>query len=349
MNHSASDLNDAIGTPMGAERRNDASRQLDEMSTLDVLALMNREDQFAAKSVGGALPDVARLVEIASAAVRAGGTVHYFGAGTSGRLAALDAAELLPTFNLPPGVVVAHIAGGERALVRAVENSEDSWDEGAREAATLGPNDVAIGLTASGHTPYVGGALERAGKNGARTALIACNAQPALAELAELLIVVDTGPEVLTGSTRLKAGTAEKLILNGFSTALMVSLGRTWSNLMVSVVATNDKLRKRTVRILMDALDIREDEARERLAEVDGELKIALVTALADVTPEAARTALADAADSVRGSLALLAATPSPCLSGRAETRVVARDPSRARRDRPDDHDVDDPDDGARS
>ncbi|AAT89512.1 conserved hypothetical protein [Leifsonia xyli subsp. xyli str. CTCB07] len=225
------------------ELRSPDSTGLDELSTLERLRLLNAHDRRAMEAVAEALPRVADLVDQAAPRVRRGGVVHYFGEGTPGRLAVLDAAELLPTFHLEPGIVTAHIAGGERALTVAVEDSEDFVADGERDADLLGPDDVAIGVTASGSTPYVGGALRRARERGAFTALVTSTPDAALAGLADILIAVETGPEVLTGSTRLGAGTAQKTILSGFSTALMIALGRTYSNLMVSVVATNAKLR----------------------------------------------------------------------------------------------------------
>ncbi|MGO2153452.1 MAG: N-acetylmuramic acid 6-phosphate etherase, partial [Brevibacterium aurantiacum] len=236
------------------------------------------------------------------------GTVHYFGAGTSGRLGVLDASELLPTFNLEPGRVVGHIAGGQAALVNAVENAEDSTGDGRRAAGKLGPDDVAIGIAASGSTPYVRGALEAAGEVGAHTVLISNNPAAPVAEAAADHILLDTGPEVVTGSTRLKAGTAQKLTLNGFSTALMIALGRTWRNLMVSVVATNDKLRERTVRILCEAADLSDAAARELLEDCDGELKTALVVSFTSVTPQAAAKHLADSDGSVKAAIAAVSA-----------------------------------------
>lgn len=289
------------------EQRHPFGVELDGMEPIDILTLMNDEDAVAVKAARDALPHVVRLVELAAERVRGGGSVHYFGAGTSGRLAVLDAAELRPTFNLQKGVVVAHIAGGQDALTEAVEAAEDSWTDGVVDAADVGPRDVAIGLTASGSTAYVGGALEQARKAGAVTALIACNPAPELAGLADVPVIADTGPEVLAGSTRLKAGTAEKILLNGFSTALMIALGRTWRGLMVSVVATNEKLQARTGRILADALGISAVSAAQLLAEAGGELKPAIVVGLADVGLEEARAALAAGQDSVAGALAVLA------------------------------------------
>ncbi|WP_010525964.1 N-acetylmuramic acid 6-phosphate etherase [Nesterenkonia sp. F] len=286
------------------ERRNPRSAGLDELDTLGVLQLLNAEDRVAVDAAAAVLPELAPVVEKAAERLRRGGTVHYFGAGTSGRLGVLDASELMPTFNLEPGRVVGHIAGGSAALVDAVENAEDSAEAGRRDAAQLGADDVAIGLAASGSTPYVGGALAAAAEAGAETVLISSNPQAPLADHAETVLTLDTGAEVVTGSTRLKAGTAQKLVLNGFSTALMIAIGRTWQNLMVSVVATNAKLRDRTVRILREATGLQEEPARAVLERADGELKVALVTTLADVEVDVARNLLVQADGSVREALA---------------------------------------------
>ena len=290
------------------ETRLEASLGLDAMSTLELLTLMNEQDRVAVEAVAAVLPQLAELVEVAAGAVRAGGSIHYFGAGTSGRLGVLDAAELLPTYNLPDHIVVGHIAGGERALVHAVENSEDSVVDGARVAAELGPDDVAIGLAASGNTPYVGGALETARAQGAATALISCNPHAVLAPLADLNIVLRTGAEVVTGSTRLKAGSAQKMAINGFSTALMVALGRTWSNLMVSVVATNEKLRDRSIRIFREATGAGDAAARASLAAADGDLRVAIVAEVGGVEASRARAVLESTGYSVRDAIRLVQA-----------------------------------------
>ncbi|MEW1988447.1 N-acetylmuramic acid 6-phosphate etherase [Brevibacterium casei] len=286
------------------EQRNPRSAGLDDLDALGVLRLLNTEDRVVIDAVAAALPQLAALVDTAAERMRAGGTVHYFGAGTSGRLGVLDASELMPTFNLEPGRVVGHIAGGEPALVNAVENAEDSLTDGRTAGAALGERDVAIGIAASGSTPYVRGALEAARANGAHTVLISNNPHAPVADAAAAHIVLDTGPEVVTGSTRLKAGTAQKLALNGFSTALMVALGRTWENLMVSVVATNAKLRDRTVRILTDAADLDEAAARDLLARCGDDLKTALVVSFAEVTPAVAAELLSTQDGSVRAAIA---------------------------------------------
>jgi N-acetylmuramic acid 6-phosphate etherase len=286
------------------EQRNPRSAGLDELDTLGVLRVLNTEDHAVIDAVAAALPQLAALVDIAAERMRRGGRVHYFGAGTSGRLGVLDASELLPTFNLEPGRVVGHIAGGQAALVNAVENAEDSEADGSAAGAELGTDDVAIGIAASGSTPYVRGALEAAGKVGAHTVLISNNPHAPVAEHAADHILLDTGPEVITGSTRLKAGTGQKLALNGFSTALMVALGRTWDNLMVSVVATNAKLRERTVRILMEVADLDDADARALLERCNGDLKTAIVVSFTEAAPEQASSALKSHDGSVRAAIA---------------------------------------------
>ncbi|CAN5359423.1 N-acetylmuramic acid 6-phosphate etherase [soil metagenome] len=281
-----------------------ASSGLDEMSVLEVLRLLNEEDRRAVGAAGAALGSLAGLVETAIARVRAGGHVHYFGAGTSGRLGVLDAAELVPTFGVDPIIVQAHIAGGERAITHAVEGSEDSEEDGRGDAALFARSgDVVIGLTVSGTTAYVRGALEEARSRGCPTGLITSNPKSPLAEYCDHVIVIDTGREVLTGSTRLKAGTATKIMLNGFSTALMVGLGRTYSNLMVAVTATNHKLRERTLRILQQIAGGGRDDNERLLHEANGDLRVAVVAALSGAAPTRAATALAEADGSVRSAV----------------------------------------------
>ncbi len=294
------------------EERHPGTRSIDTHTSLDILRALNAEDATVPAAVAAVLPELALLVDRAVGSLRAGGSVHYFGAGTSGRLAVLDAAELRPTFNAPEGLVVAHHAGGPAALLQAVENVEDDAELGRAEAGALRPGDVAIGLTASGRTPFVRGALERAREIGATTALVTANPHAELAALADHLLAAHTGPEALTGSTRLKAGTAQKLVLNSFSTALMIRLGRTWSNLMVDVVATNAKLRGRVVRILQEATGAGEDAARLALDAAGGELKPALLSMLADVDATTARDALEDHEGSVARALTALTAASSP-------------------------------------
>jgi len=289
------------------ERRNEASVDLDLLPTLALLRLINDEDHRVAAAVERALPELSRAVDIAVDVLQRSGSVHYFGAGTSGRLAALDAAELEPTFNLEPGRVVAHPAGGTGALEAAREGVEDDVESGRAEAEALGAADCALGLTASGRTPFVAGALERAREVGAVTILVSANPQAEIAALADVHVCADTGPEVLAGSTRMKAGTAQKLVLNAFSTAVMVRLGRTYSNLMTSVVPKNAKLNGRMVTILAEASGHDPDTCSRLLAESDGNLQLALVQLLADVDRDRADQALHDADGVVRAALGLLA------------------------------------------
>jgi N-acetylmuramic acid 6-phosphate etherase len=290
------------------ERRNPSSVDLDLMSTRDVLAVINEADQRVPGAVAEVLDELARLVGLAVEALRAGHRVHYVGAGTSGRLAVLDAAELPPTYNAPPDWFCAHLAGGPQAVTRAVENAEDDAGAGAGElrgCAVAG--DVVVGLAASGRTPYVVGALRAARALGAHTALVCADPHAAVASEVTVFLGVDTGPEVVTGSTRMKAATAQKLVLNAFSTAVMVRLGRVYSNLMVDVRATNAKLRGRMVSILMEATGASEQRCLRALDDTGGELKPALVCLVSGAPVGAARAALARSADQVRAALALLA------------------------------------------
>ncbi len=302
-------VDDAVNVSAPTEDRNPASVHIDTLPTLEVLRLLNAEDATVPTAVSAVLPELARLVDDAVTRIRAGGSVHYFGAGTSGRLAILDAAELRPTFNSPAGLFTAHHAGGAEALLSAVENVEDDEEAGRQEAQVLGPLDVAIGLTASGRTPYVRGALGVARDRGALTALVTAHAESELGALADHVIAPATGPEVVTGSTRLKAGSAQKLVLNGFSTSVMIALGRTWSNLMVDVVATNAKLRGRVVRILREATGVDEESAQRALAEAGGELKPALLNLLTGVPAAEARSLLDTHGGSVAAALRAIAPT----------------------------------------
>ncbi|MFR9728956.1 N-acetylmuramic acid 6-phosphate etherase [Saccharopolyspora sp. MS10] len=297
----------AVRVDAPTERSNARTRDIDLLPTLDVLRILNAEDRTVPEAVGRALPELARAVDLAVAALRGGGRVHYVGAGTSGRLAVLDAAELIPTYNVPADWVVAHQAGGVGAFQKAVENAEDDAEAGAAEigGAVTGA-DFVLGLTASGRTPYVLGALRAAGAAGAGTALMSSNPESAGAAPADVVIAVDTGPEPVTGSTRMKAGTAQKLVLTSFSTAVMIRMGRTYSNLMVSLLATNAKLRGRTVEILREATDAAEPECERALAAAGGDLKTALVHLLTGVEIARAAEALAAARGQVREALRAL-------------------------------------------
>jgi N-acetylmuramic acid 6-phosphate etherase len=285
------------------EGRNPRTLDIDILPTIEVLHLINAEDERVPHAVAQALPQVAKAVDLAVEALRGGGRVHYFGAGTSGRLAVLDAAELPPTFGIEPGWVVAHHAGGLGAISEAIEGVEDDAELGAREAAGLRDGELAVGVTASGRTPYVVGALRAAAAAGARTVLISSNPSAAAGAEVDVHIAVDTGPEAVTGSTRMKAGTAAKLVLNAMSTAAMVRLGRTYSNLMVSVNALNSKLRGRLIQILVEATGMDAETCATALADSGGDTRTALVSLLCDVSPDRAAEALAGSGGAVREAL----------------------------------------------
>lgn len=293
------------------EERNPRTADIDIVSTEEVLRLLNAEDATVAGAVASALPVLALVVDKVVDCVRGGGQVHYFGAGTSGRMAVLDAAEVVPTFGLGHGVFIAHHAGGDRAIGMAMEDAEDDISLGADDAKSVSATDIAIGITASGRTPYVAGALTTARQAGALTVLVSSNPVAPLAALADYVVVADTGPEAIAGSTRLKAATAAKLLLNAMSTAAMVRLGRTYSNLMVSLSGTNEKLRGRQLTILIEATGADEAACRDQLALCGGDLRLALLCLLSGLEPEAAAKALKAAAGSIRGALAVHT-TPTP-------------------------------------
>jgi N-acetylmuramic acid 6-phosphate etherase len=286
------------------ETRNARTLDIDTVSTLESLRLLNAEDATVAAAVAHVLPVLAEVVDLTAARLQAGGHVHYFGAGSSGRIGVLDAAEVVPTFGVQPGLFVAHHAGGQEAFSRAVEGAEDSHSLGGEAVGELTRLDVAVGLSASGRTPYVGGALRAARSRGALTVLVSSNLSAPLAELADYRLLVDTGPEAIAGSTRLKAATAQKMILNSLSTAVMIKLGRTYSNLMVSLSATNSKLRQRQLDMLMETSGADEATCRAELARCGGDLRLAMVCLLAGMTPMSAARALAASEGNVRTALA---------------------------------------------
>jgi N-acetylmuramic acid 6-phosphate etherase len=295
------------------EQRNARTLDIDLLPTRAILGLLNQEDELVPAAVRPLLGALAAMVDEAADRIRRGGRVHYFGAGSSGRIAVLDAAELIPTFGLEPGMVIAHLAGGDPAMTQPVEGAEDDHDRGRAEAAGVTADDLVIGMTASGRTPYVAGALAAAAERGAFTALLTCNPGSPLQPLAQAVLAADTGPEAIAGSTRLKATSALKLVLNSFSTALMIRLGKTYSNLMVEVRAVNSKLRNRTLRILSDASGADEAACAAALAQADGDLRVAMVMLLGGAPGPAARQALTAGDGGVRGALRRLgAASRSP-------------------------------------
>lgn len=287
------------------ESRNPRTMNLDEMSPLQLVSVMNQEDLHVVSAVKAVLPQVATAVQWAKETLEAGGRLIYFGAGTSGRLGVLDAVECPPTFGVSSDVVVGLIAGGERAFVRAVEGAEDDPELCKKEllAINLKESDLAVGLAASGRTPYVIGGLRYAKEIGCRTVAIACNKDSAIGKEADLAIEPTPGPEVLTGSTRLKAGTAQKMILNMISTGSMVGIGKAYQNLMVDVQQTNNKLVVRAQNITMAATGCTRDEAVAALHEANGSAKVAIVMLLTKVSAKEAQNQLDAAQGHVRDAL----------------------------------------------
>ncbi|HEY7825305.1 MAG TPA: N-acetylmuramic acid 6-phosphate etherase [Candidatus Acidoferrales bacterium] len=288
------------------EQLNPRSRGLDTKSTLEILRLINREDATVTAAVRRELPRIARAVDAIAAAFRNGGRLFYIGAGSSGRMAFLDAAECPPTFGTSPKMVQAILAGGAKAMERAVEGAEDSTRNGARDLARakFTRRDVAVGIAASGTTPYVLGAVQYARKKGAVTVGITSNARSPLARLARISITPDTGPEVVAGSTRMKAGTAQKMVLNMLSTTSMARLGKVYENWMVQMALTNDKLRRRGTRILAEATGVSASRAQRTLRLAGHDLAVALVMLKTGTNAQAARKRLTDAGESVRKAIA---------------------------------------------
>ncbi|MEU6101555.1 N-acetylmuramic acid 6-phosphate etherase [Streptomyces flaveolus] len=280
--------------------------EIDRMSTLDIARVMNGEDATVPAAVAARLPEIAAAVDAVAARMSRGGRLIYAGAGTAGRLGVLDASECPPTFNTEPGQVVGLIAGGPEAMVTSVEGAEDSAElaRADLDALALTADDTVVGVSASGRTPYAIGAVEHARALGALTVGLACNAGSALAAAAEHGIEVVTGPELITGSTRLKAGTAQKLVLNMLSTITMIRLGKTYGNLMVDVRASNEKLRARSRRIVALATGAGDKEIERALAATDGEVKHAILTLLADVDGPTAARLLEDSDGHLRAALA---------------------------------------------
>jgi N-acetylmuramic acid 6-phosphate etherase len=275
-----------------SESRNPRSMQIDLMSSADILATINREDAEVAPAVERVLPAIAAAVDKTVEAFKSGGRLIYIGAGTSGRLGVLDASECPPTFGVPDTMVVGIIAGGDHALRHPIEGAEDNPAEGRRdlEARNLTAKDVVVGIAVSGRTPYVIGALQYAREIGATSVALSCNPDSTIAKLAEIAISPVVGPEVLTGSTRLKSGTAQKLILNMLTTASMIRIGKSYENLMVDVSVSNEKLAARAVRIIAEAVGCSNAEAEALLAQSGKDVKLAILMGLTGLQQaEAAR------------------------------------------------------------
>ena len=278
------------------ESENEATRDIDKASTLDALSLINNEDKQVAFAVEKALPEVAVTVDSIVARLENGGRLFYVGTGTSGRLGVLDASELPPTFGVESGLVQGVIAGGIDALYKATEASEDNADAGRIDLAArdLNAKDALIGIAASGRTPYTIGALEYARSLGCFTACITCNPDSPITEAADVAIVALVGPEAIAGSTRMKAGTAQKLILNMISTVAMIRMGYVVGNRMTNMRTANNKLRERSLRIIAAEAGKNEVEAQEFLAAAEDDLRVALVMAKANVGPDDAKRFLAE-------------------------------------------------------
>lgn len=279
---------------MITETRNPASVEIDQLPTLEMLRVINQEDQQVALAVSQLLPEITQAVDAIAAAFGKGGRLVYIGAGTSGRLGILDASECPPTYGVSAEQVVGLIAGGHKAILQAVENAEDDAELGAQDLKNIQfcANDVLVGIAASGRTPYVLGAMAHARAVGATVCSISCNPGSPLAQAADISMVAVVGPEIVTGSSRMKAGTAQKLILNMLSTGAMIRTGKVYGNLMVDVEATNAKLVERQKRIVMEATDCERAVAERALAQADNHCKTAIVMILAGLTADEARTRL---------------------------------------------------------
>lgn len=288
-----------------SEGRNPRSMGIDLMSTRDILDMINSEDATVAEAVRLTIPDVARAVDAIVAAFGRGGRLIYIGAGTSGRLGVLDASECPPTFGVPPGMVIGLIAGGPSALMRATEGAEDraAGGEADLRAIATSDKDVVVGIAVSGRTPYVIGALDYAKSLGAVTVALSCNPVSTIAGMADIAISPVVGPEVLTGSTRMKSGTAQKLVLNMLTTASMIRIGKSYQNLMVDLNASNEKLLARAVRIVMQATECSAAEAEAVLERTGNDVKLAILVTLTGRSVEDARAALGEAGGFLRRAI----------------------------------------------
>lgn len=288
-----------------SEGRNPNTMGIDQMGTREILATINAEDRTVADAVEKVIPAIAAAVDAIVTAFTRGGRLIYMGAGTSGRLGVLDASECPPTFGVPYGMVIGLIAGGPDALMRAAEGAEDRSTDGVADlkAIDLSEKDVLVGIAVSGRTPYVIGGLNYAREIGAVTAALSCNPASAIARIADIAISPVVGPEVLTGSTRMKSGTAQKLVLNMLTTASMIRIGKTYQNLMVDLHASNKKLLARAVRIVMQATECSAPEAEAALEKTHNDVKLAILVQLTGLDVEAARTALHAASGFLRRAI----------------------------------------------
>ncbi|HEY8365027.1 MAG TPA: N-acetylmuramic acid 6-phosphate etherase [Haloplasmataceae bacterium] len=289
------------------EQRNEKTKDLDIMSIREALEIMNEEDLLVPLAIKKVIPQIEKAVEIVISSFKMGGRLIYMGAGTSGRLGVLDAAECPPTFGTDPNQVIGLIAGGEKALLKAVEGAEDSESMGVLDLKNINltNKDTVIGIAASGRTPYVIGGIKYAKEVGCKTIAIACNANSPIGTISDIAIEVIVGPEVLTGSTRLKAGSAQKMILNMISTISMVGIGKVYKNLMIDVQRTNLKLEARALNIIMEATNVDIESAKKYLEEAQGSVKIAITMILLQTDYKTAKQKLSEADGKIRYALNL--------------------------------------------
>ncbi len=281
------DMTEAI-----TEYRNENTKDIDLLSTIDMVRKMNEEDQIVAKVVGDVASDIAVAIDIIAKAFLKGGKLYYFGAGTSGRLGILDASECPPTFSVEPSMVQGIIAGGKDAMIKAVEGAEDNFEFGRKDAQVLTDKDVCVVISASGNPKYLLGVLEKADEIGAATIGITCNSKGAIAQEAGHVICAEVGPEVIAGSSRLKAGTAQKMILNMLSTGSMIKIGKTYENFMIDLKASNEKLKDRAIRIVSQIAEVSHSEALAALLKCNWEIKTAIIMIKMNLDADSARLEL---------------------------------------------------------
>lgn len=300
-------MNENIGL-LATEQNNPSTRRIDQCTTREILEMINREDQTVPLTIARELDALTAAVDGIVAGMKKGGRLVYIGAGTSGRLGVLDASECLPTFGISPDLVCGIIAGGERALIHAAEGAEDDRELAVRDisAKNIGPNDTVVGIAASGRTPYVLAALQESNDRGAFTVGVCNNKNSALGKVAKVTIEAETGPEVIMGSTRMKAGTAQKLILNMLSTCSMIKMGKVYQNYMVDLCATNQKLHARSARMICLMTDVDEETAKCYLQEAGGKLKVAMLMIKGGVSREKAEQLLAENDEVLRLALEML-------------------------------------------
>ena len=274
------------------EYRNENTKDIDILSTIDMVRKMNEEDKLVALAVEDATPEIAKAIELIAKQFLKGGRLFYFGAGTSGRLGILDASECPPTFSVSPDMVQGIIAGGDKAIRTSVEGAEDNFEQGREDAKVLTSKDVAVVISASGNPKYLLGVLDYADEIGASTIGITCNSHGKIAEDAGLVICAEVGPEVIAGSSRLKAGTAQKMILNMLTTGSMIKIGKTYENFMIDLQAVNEKLKDRAIRIVAQIADVQHSDALAALLKCNWEIKTAIISLMMKLEPDEARLEL---------------------------------------------------------